>query len=92
MSRYFPCQLPDGSTYVVDSRDNSVVQTIDRNPDTAARWAQAKRACAARNKADGLHRRVIVQRTRVGCLLLALLWIVIASLSAPIIRAISSAL
>lgn len=97
MNRYFPCQLPDGSTYVVDRRNNAVVQTIDRNPDTAARWADARRAAAARNKAEAYRSRARVQRNRVGCLVLAVIPIVAelltgGGLSTAIVRAISSAL
>jgi hypothetical protein len=97
MPRFFPCQLPDGSTYVVDGRTNTVVQTIDRNPDTAARWAQAKRACAARNKAEAQRNRTAVQRNRLGCLVLACLPVLVdvftgGGLSSWIVRAISSAL
>ena len=47
---FYPCQLSDGSTHVVDSRTERVVWTVTSTPDTVERWDCARRSSERRNR------------------------------------------
>ncbi len=46
---FYPCQLDDGSTHVVDGRTERVVWTVTGTPDTIERWSYARKSADRRN-------------------------------------------
>ena len=68
---FYPCQTPDGTTFVVDERTGNVVKTIASNPDTVQRWKIAKALAIALNREAAVERATMIGRVRLGLLILA---------------------
>jgi hypothetical protein len=63
---FYPCQLEDGSTYVMDNRRSVVVATMDRSADTVDRWRAAKLEAARRNAEWVQEQLTLSRRLRLG--------------------------